>query len=60
MLSSDAKTKLLVWYSVIKIREGLNGNESRFNINGNFRTVIWNLRIDVQIWCTDLQQHQVL
>ena len=60
MLSSDTKTKLFVWYSIIKIREGLNGIESTFNISCNFRTVIWNLRIDVRIWCTDLQLHQVL
>jgi hypothetical protein len=54
------KTKSFAWYSVIKIREGLNDTESTFNINVNFRTVIWNLRTDVQIWCTDLQQLQVL
>ena len=59
-LVQTRKTKLFIWYSVIKIREGLNGTESTFNINGNFRTVIWNLRIDVQIWCIDLQQYQIL
>jgi hypothetical protein len=46
--------------SVIKIREGLSGTESTFIMNGNFRTLIWNLLIDVRIWCTDLEQHQIL